>query len=119
MSSNIRINRVCQHCKKSFVARTTVTKYCGDPCAKKAYKARKRKQSIEQSQEETTIHREEIRKEILLKDFLNVDEVCTAFGISRTTLWRLAKNGRVRKADIGRRAIFLRDDLYRLFNITE
>lgn len=43
MSSNLKIRRICQHCGHEFVARTTVTRYCGDNCAKKAYKLRGRK----------------------------------------------------------------------------
>lgn len=43
MSSNLKIRRICQHCGQEFVARTTVTRYCGDYCAKKAYKLRGRK----------------------------------------------------------------------------
>jgi hypothetical protein len=47
MSSNLFIPKTCQHCGSAFTARTTVTKYCGDSCAKKAYKARKRQEKIQ------------------------------------------------------------------------
>uniref|UniRef100_UPI0028B10B01 hypothetical protein n=1 Tax=Sphingobacterium multivorum TaxID=28454 RepID=UPI0028B10B01 len=40
MSSNIKIKKICQQCGQEFIARTTVTKYCGDNCAKKAYKVK-------------------------------------------------------------------------------
>ena len=53
MSSNIRINRICQFCNEEFVAKTTVTKYCGDNCAKKAYKQRMRLKKLEKSDEDT------------------------------------------------------------------
>lgn len=43
MSSNLKIRRICQHCGHEFIARTTVTRYCGDNCSKKAYKLRGRK----------------------------------------------------------------------------
>ena len=42
MSSNIRIQRICQQCKNEFTAKTTVTKYCSDRCSKRAYKARQK-----------------------------------------------------------------------------
>lgn len=42
MSSNIRIVKVCEYCKKEFMARTTVTKCCSDPCAKGLYKLKQR-----------------------------------------------------------------------------
>jgi len=118
MSSNIRVQKICLFCKQSFVAKTTVTKYCGDDCAKKAYKARKKKKKIQTSFEETLEQRAEAMKRIMFKDFLDVKEVCTAFGISRTTLWRLTKSGKLRQAEIGKRAVYLRDDLYKLFNIS-
>ena len=35
MSSNIRIQRICQHSEKEFAAKTTVIKYCGDDYAKR------------------------------------------------------------------------------------
>ena len=38
MSSNIRITRACQYCGDSLTAKTIVTKFYGDNCAKKAYK---------------------------------------------------------------------------------
>ena len=53
MSSNIEVLKICQHCEMEFTARTTVTKYCGDACAKRAYKARKRVEKVEQSNKET------------------------------------------------------------------
>ena len=47
MSSNIRNEKVCQQCGNEFVAKTTVTQYCSDICAKRAYKARKKKEKLQ------------------------------------------------------------------------
>ena len=47
MSSNIKVQRICQHCGNEFTARTTTTQYCGDTCAKRAYKARLRAAKVE------------------------------------------------------------------------
>ena len=58
MSSNIKITRICQHCGQEFIAQTTVTRYCGDNCAKRAYKARIKKQKIEASEVETQNRRQ-------------------------------------------------------------
>jgi hypothetical protein len=46
MSSNIRLKKVCQHCHRPFIAKTTVTKFCGDECAKRNYKKRERDKKI-------------------------------------------------------------------------
>ncbi len=53
MSSNIQVQRICQHCGNEFTARTTVTQYCSDTCSKRAYKARVRAGKVEQSNKET------------------------------------------------------------------
>ena len=47
MSSNIRLQKTCQHCGNRFTAKTTVTQFCSDTCAKRAYKQRKRDAKIE------------------------------------------------------------------------
>lgn len=52
MSSNIKIKKIYQHGGQEFIARTTVTKYCGDNCAKRAYKAKVREQKIQLSIEQ-------------------------------------------------------------------
>ena len=72
MSSNIRIQRICQHCGNEFTAMTTVTKYCGAQCAKSAYKARQKTEKIDVSNKET---KEIISKpiaEIQSKEFLRL-----------------------------------------------
>jgi hypothetical protein len=38
MSSNIRLDRVCEECNKIFVAKTTVTRFCSSRCNNKNYK---------------------------------------------------------------------------------
>lgn len=53
MSSNIRIQRICQCCGKEFTARTTTTKTCSDNCAKMLYKQKRRDAKIESSNSET------------------------------------------------------------------
>jgi len=54
MSSNIRLQKTCQHCGNRFAAKTTVTQFCSDTCAKKAYKQRKRDEKIEVAIKEET-----------------------------------------------------------------
>ena len=39
MSSNIFSQRICEECGNQFTTRTTVTRFCGDRCAKRAYKS--------------------------------------------------------------------------------
>jgi excisionase family DNA binding protein len=105
MSSNIQIQRICQFCSKEFLARTTVTKYCGDVCAKKAYKARIKSFKIENSNTQTF----QIKNlpndrmiEIGAKEYLNIEESCVLLSVSRWTLWRMIKDGRMTATKLGR-----------------
>lgn len=116
MSSNIRIKRICQQCEEEFIAKTTVTKFCGDRCAKRAYKARKKAEKINASNSETEKIIEKPIIELQAKEFLTGKETCEVFGISRTTLWRLIKQGKLKTADIGKRVIIRKSDLHNLFN---
>lgn len=116
MASSIRINRICQHCGNEFIAKTTVTKYCGDSCAKRAYKARKKAEKVGKSNKETE---ERINQPIIslqAKDFLSVKEVCQLFNVSRTTVWRLMKDKKVNAAKIGRKKFITRASINALFD---
>lgn len=115
MSSEIRVQRICEHCAEAFEAKTTVTRFCSDYCAKRAYKLRKRKERLEASEQET---RQMIRRpvaEIQARDFLSVEDVCDLFGVSRSTVWRLCKAKRVQSAKVGRKRFILRASIDQLF----
>lgn len=119
MSSNIKVQRICQHCSKEFIARTTVTKYCSDKCSKAAYKARKRAEKVKQSNTETTRIRQQPIEQIKAKAYLSINEVCQLLGISRRTVYRLMERGELRKIKIGSRTVIKRSALNRLLNNKE
>ncbi|MEO0553625.1 MAG: helix-turn-helix domain-containing protein [Bacteroidota bacterium] len=118
MSSNIRVQRICQHCGNEFTAKTTVTKYCGDDCAKRAYKKRKKEEKIGKSNEETIEIKAATVKAIQEQDFLNIQETCELLGISRMTLYRMIRDNRIQATKIGRRTIIARKNIDHLFNIS-
>ena len=115
MSSNIRIHKICQHCGVDFIAKTTVTKYCGDSCAKKAYKARKREEKIRNSEKETKEVIQRSVSEWQAKGFLQVREFCQLFKVSRTTVWRMSRDGKLKTVKIGRQKYISRDSIDQLF----
>ncbi|MBA3766826.1 MAG: helix-turn-helix domain-containing protein [Acidobacteria bacterium] len=115
MTSHIRVQRVCNHCGDEFTAKTTVTQYCGDVCAKQAYKARSRQAKIEHSEAETTTIRNKPLAEIQAKEFLSVTETCALLGLSRRTVFRLLQSGRIPAVKFGRRTIIKRANLEALF----
>ena len=115
MSSNIKIQRICQHCSKEFTAKTTVTKYCSQRCASKAYKVRKRTEKVKTSNKET--HRIKVQpiETLKAKPFLSISETATLLGISRRTLYRMIERGELKTGKAGRRTIIRRSDLEKLF----
>jgi excisionase family DNA binding protein len=115
MSSNIRIEKVCLYCGINFTAKTTVTQFCSDICAKRSYKKRKRDgkilASIDRDKQVNPFN--PILKQ---KDFLSIEETCQLVGASRWTIYRLIDNGRLKAAKIGRRTIIKRIEIDNLFN---
>lgn len=114
MSSNIRIEKTCQFCGKTFTAKTTVTQFCSDNCAKRSYKKRKRENKILNAieREKVQIPFNPIVKE---KEFLSIEEVCQLLGTSRWTIYRLIADSKLPAAKIGRRTIIKRTNIDNLF----
>ncbi|MGD9588721.1 MAG: helix-turn-helix domain-containing protein [Pyrinomonadaceae bacterium] len=115
MSSNLRLTRICEHCGDQFIARTSVTKFCGQPCASRAYKARFRKRAVERSDEETISRFTIPIVALQAQNYLSVRDVCSLLGVSRWTIYRVAESGRLPMARLGRRIVIKKDDIERLF----
>ncbi|WP_223225170.1 helix-turn-helix domain-containing protein [Sphingobacterium cavernae] len=49
------------------------------------------------------------------KPFLNINETCQLLRVSRTTLWRLIKDERLKVTKLGSRVIIARENIYELF----
>ena len=115
MSSNIRISKVCQHCGKEFIAKTTVTKFCSDLCSKRNYKKRKREEKV---QKVNSIEKQQMdfnHANVENKEFLSIEETCILLGASRMTIHRQIKNGNLKSAKLGRRTIIKRSEIDKLF----
>lgn len=116
MSTNIRVQRICEHCGNEFIAKTTRTKYCSHKCNSRAYKAKQKKEKIKTSNRETQKVIKQPFEELKTKEFLSINEVCQLIGISRRTVYRMIERGELNKTKIGTRSIFKRSDLDNLFN---
>lgn len=120
MSSNIKVQRICQHCSKEFTARTTVTQYCGDDCAKRAYKARKRDSKIEASNKQTLQLISRPIEELKAKEFLSVRDVSKLIGCSRQTVYTLIKTGTLKGVNLKvKKTIIRRSEIDKIFEQTQ
>jgi excisionase family DNA binding protein len=118
MSSNIRLEKICQHCGVQFTAKTTVTQFCSDTCSKRAYKKRKRDEKIGVAIKEET-ERANYNPFISQKEFLTVDEACQLINASRWTIYRLIDKGELKAGKLGRSTRIPRTAINELFKLTE
>ncbi len=103
MSSNIQVQRICQHCGKEFTARTTVTQYCGDNCAKRAYKARLKMNKVESSNIETFKIKTRPIEELKAKEFLTVRDAASLLNCSIRTVYYYIQSGDIKALNLGQR----------------
>jgi len=112
----MRIERVCEHCGEAFIARTTVTRFCGDTCAKRAYKARIRNKKIEKSNQETIQVKLKPLEDLKAKEFLKVSEVAQLIGCSVRTTYRLVNNGKIKAVNLSEKMTRIkRSEIDKLF----
>lgn len=124
MSTNIRVEKICQYCKKTFVAKTLITKYCSSKCNSRDYKLRKKYEKLTGSLGENqdpsktlptptatylnTLHE---------KPFLTVGDVSKLLGISKATIYRLIKDGELKAVSFSERTTRIkRSEIDKLFN---
>lgn len=120
MSSNIKVQRICQHCGTEFIARTTVTKYCSKICSGRAIKARKRAEKVQKSNTETTQVKIKPIEELKAKEFLSVSDVSKLIGCSRQNVYKLINSGKLKATNIlEKKTIVTRSNLDKLFSETE
>lgn len=120
MSSNIKVQRICQYCGVEFTARTIVTKYCSDKCSKAAYKVRIRTEKVQKANTETKQIKIKPIEELKVKDFLTVTDVSKLIGCSRQNVYKLINTGKLQATNIlEKKTIIRRCDLDKLFSETD
>ncbi len=125
MSSNISITRICEHCSKEFTAKTTVTRFCGDKCAKRNYKLRRKnaKQQtmqvkIDESNKQTQAVRDIPKNQVWEKEFLTVNDAALVLGCSGKAIHLMIAAGRLKAINLGvRKTRVLRSEIQRLFEL--
>ena len=116
MSSNIQVQRICQHCNNEFTARTTVTKYCSDTCNKRAYKARLKVSKIETSNKQTQQIKNQPLEELKTKEFLTVREVARLLNCSVRSTYYYIESGTIKAVNLGQRITRIkRSEIDKLF----
>lgn len=116
MTSNIRIQKVCEYCGKDFEARKTTSKTCSDHCAKMYYKQRKRAAKIEETNKATILIKTKPIEEIKAKAFLTVQDVATLLNCSIRSVYYQIESGKIKAVNLGKRLTRVkRSELDKLF----
>lgn len=103
MSSNIEVQRICQHCGIEFTARTTVTRFCSHKCASTAHKQKLRAGKVEQSNRQTLRIKTQPIEELKAKEFLTVREVAQLLNCSVRSTYFYIGIGTIKAVNLGQR----------------
>jgi excisionase family DNA binding protein len=115
MSSNIEINRVCEHCKEDFIAKTTTTRFCSHKCNNAAYKQRLKENKMKQSDEETATIKITPILQTMMKAYYTIDDLSQIFGMSKRTFYRIIERGELPSAKLGGKTFVKKEAIEDLF----
>ncbi len=100
MSSNIQVARIYQHCGKEFIAKTTVTKYCGHNCSRAAYKAAIRNKKVHKSDQQVKVVKGAPLKAVSAREFLTVKDAALLLHSCKQTIYNLIDAGHIKAVNI-------------------
>jgi predicted DNA-binding protein (UPF0251 family) len=116
MSSNIKIQKICEFCGQEFTARTLYTRYCSKSCNKKHYKQLLLEKNLEikDSQENIKVSPLETLRNAS-QEYFEINEAASIMRISRRTLYRLITLKKIKKKKMLSRTVILKDDIKSFF----
>ena len=97
--AKFEIRRKCMVCGEPFMAKTIESWYCSPRCSKIAYK-RRRDEEIRHSKLDVIV-----RKIPKSQEYVKVSEAYALFGISKDTLYRLIRKGKIPYVNAGKKMI--------------
>jgi predicted DNA-binding transcriptional regulator AlpA len=116
MSSNFTIQRKCVHCKKTFDAKTTVTRFCDKLCNKRHNAARQRNEKLDAEKQLPIILSPQIIQPVQGVEFLDTQKAALLLGVSRNLIYQLINTGKLNAYNLSiRRTIILKKDIDLLF----
>lgn len=101
--SKLKIPKICEQCGKPFEAKTVVTRFCSSTCINKFGKEKK-KQAKEAEYKQILLEASAKQiAEIQTRPYISITEATILFGISKDTIRRLVKSGKVPAVNLGQR----------------
>ncbi|MCE5331476.1 MAG: helix-turn-helix domain-containing protein [Bacteroidales bacterium] len=101
--SQLKIPKICEHCGKPFEAKTVTTRFCSDTCNNASLRLRK-KQTLEEERKQKVLQESKaIIAEIQTRPYISIAEAVVLFGISKNTIHRLIRAGKIPAVNLGER----------------
>ena len=101
--SKLKIPKICPQCGKPFEAKSVTTLYCSHYCGTKASREKKKK-TIEEEQTQNLLQEtKQTIATIQSRPYITVAEAVVLFGISKKTMHRLIKSGKIPAVNLGER----------------
>ena len=95
--SGFNLQRICEVCGQPFTPKTVYSKYCSKKCSQVAYKEKK---AAEKKEEQRRQLAEKISDE---RQYITIQDAVVLFGISKPTLYRLIRKGKIPAVNLGER----------------
>lgn len=113
-SSKFKIEKTCKQCGQPFLAKTVFSEYCSKKCSDAAYRQKKKAEKEEERRK---------AKAALIPDerpYISISEAVTLFGISKDTIYRLIRKGKLPAVNLGERLTRIsRAHIESMFQIVE
>ena len=102
-ASKLKLPRICEHCGKPFEAKTVNTRFCSIVCNNASLR-QKNKQALEEERKQQILQ-ESVASiaEIQTRPYITVPEAVVLFGISKDTIRRLIRAGKIPAINLGER----------------
>lgn len=114
MSSNIKVERICEWCGKKFIAQTTVTRFCSKRCSERSYKERFRQKKMAVSNQGTATNA--ANQKWRDKDFLTPTQAAELLGIGRMSIYRYIRAGKIKVVRFERKTLISKADIQSMFD---
>ena len=102
-ASKLKIPKICEHCGKPFEAKTVITRFCSDICNNASLRQRK-KQALEEERKQHILQESAATiAEIQTRPYISIAEAVVLFGISKDTIRRLIRAGKIPAVNLGER----------------
>ena len=120
MSSNLKLERVCEYCNNTFVAKKTTTRFCSHTCNSRAYhdSVKGRKLLVAKNEFlQKKLHVPENIESLNCKPYLNIKETCLLLNASDSTIRKMIKDVVLPTMRIGKKHLIRKTDIEKQFKV--